>query len=395
MTVSADELALRWQLDPDVVFLNHGSFGACLREVLAAQTALRAQLEAEPVKFLARDLEGLQDGVRHALGDFLGADADGLTLVTNATVGVNTVLANLRLQPGDEILVTDQGYAACRNAVDRVAERLGARVVVAHVPFPLQSPDDVLDALDRVLTPKTRFCLIDHVTSPTALIFPVARIVPWLQARGVDVLVDGAHAPGMLPLDLTALGAAYYTGNCHKWLCAPKGAAFLHVREDRRPGFAPLVTSHGMAVARTDRSRFRLEHDWTGTSDPTPWLTIPAAIAAMARLLPGGWPALMAQNHHRACDARDRLCAALDVPPPAPDAMLGSMAAVLLPPLRVPPQPPSLFDPLQDHLWRQHRIEVPVIDWPSPRVRLIRVSAQAYNAPGQFQFLADQLRALR
>ncbi len=395
MTVSADELAQRWQLDPDVVFLNHGSFGACLREVLAAQTALRAQLEAEPVKFLARDLEGLQDGVRRALGDFLGADADGLTLVTNATVGVNTVLANLRLQPGDEILVTDHGYAACRNAVDRVAERLGARVVVAHVPFPAQSPDDVLDALDCVLTPKTRFCLIDHVTSPTALVFPVARVVPWLQARGVDVLVDGAHAPGMLPLDLTALGAAYYTGNCHKWLCAPKGAAFLHVREDRRDGFAPLVTSHGMAVARTDRSRFRLEHDWTGTSDPTPWLTIPAAIAAMARLLPGGWPALMAQNHQRACDARDRLCAALDVPPPAPDAMLGSMAAVLLPPLRVPPQPPSLFDPLQDFLWHQHRIEVPIIDWPSPPVRLIRVSAQAYNAPGQFQFLADQLRALR
>ena len=395
MTASPSGLARHWQLDPNVVFLNHGSFGACPRAVLDAQDALRARLEAEPVAFLARDLEGLQDATRTKLAEFLGADAEGLTLVPNATVGVNTVLANLRLQPGDEILVTDHGYAACRNAVERAAQRLGAHIVVAHVPFPLDGPDDVLDALDRVLRFKTRFCLIDHVTSPTALIFPVERIVPWLQARGVDVLVDGAHAPGMLPLDLTALNAAYYTGNCHKWLCAPKGAAFLHVRADRRAGFVPLVTSHGMAVPRTDRSRFRLEHDWTGTADPTPWLAIPAAIATLAGLLPGGWPALMAHNRQGALDARDRLCAALEVPPPAPDAMLGSMAAVLLPPLRVPPQPPSLFDSLQDFLWREHRIEVPVIDWPSPRVRVVRVSAQVYNTAGQFQWLADQLRALR
>ena len=395
MTALTSPLAGHWQLDPDVVFLNHGSFGACPRDVLDAQAVWRARLEAEPVRFLVRDLEGLQDDARRALAAFLGADADGLAFVTNATVGVNTVLGNLRLQPGDEILVTDHGYAACRNAVERVAQRFSAHVVVAHVPFPLRSPDDVLDALERAVTARTRFCLIDHVTSPTALVFPVERIVPWLQARGVAVLVDGAHAPGMLPLDLTALGAAYYTGNCHKWLCAPKGAGFLHVREDLREGFAPLVTSHGMAVARTDRARFRLEHDWTGTGDPTPWLTIPAALDKMARLQPGGWPERMKQNHALALQARDILCNALDVSPPAPDAMLGAMAAVELPPLRVPPQPASLFEPLQDFLWFERRVEVPVIDWPSPRLRLVRVSAQAYNTLEQFHFLADQLRSLR
>lgn len=388
-------LAQHWRLDPGVVFLNHGSFGACPQVVLDAQTAWRTRLEAEPVKFLARDLEDLQDATRQALAEFLHADAEGLTLVTNATVGVNTVLQNLALRPGDEILVTDHGYAACRNAVDRAAQRLGAKVVVAKIPFPIASSDEVVEALTDVVSDKTRFCLIDHVTSPTALVLPVERIVPWLQARGVDVLVDGAHAPGMLPLDLEALGAAYYTGNGHKWLCGPKGAAFLHVRADKRAGFVPLITSHGAAVDRQDRSRFRLEHDWTGTGDPTPWLTLPAALQYLATLLPGGWPAVMAHNRYLVRQARDLVCAALDVPPPAPDDMLGSLAAIPLPPLHLPDQPPSLFDPLQDWLWHQHRVEIPVIDWPSPRIRVIRLSAQLYNTVADYQFLADLLRSVR
>ena len=395
MTVSAHPLAQHWSLDPDVIYLNHGSFGACPRPVLAAQAALRAQLEAEPVRFLARDLEARLDAARRKLAEFLGADAEGLAFVSNATVGVNTVLANLKLVAGDEILVTDHGYVACRNAVDRLAQRTGARVVVAHVPFPLHSPDQVLDALDRVLTSRTRFCLIDHVTSPTALVFPIAQIVPWLQARGVAVLVDGAHAPGMLPLDLATLNPNYYTGNCHKWLSAPKGSALLHVRADLRAGFAPLVTSHGRTQNRPDRSRFRLEFDWMGTGDPTPWLAVADALAFVPNALGIDWPEHMARNHRLALQARDIMCETLDVAPPAPDAMLGAMAAIPLPQLNVPPQLPSLFDPLQDHLWHAHRIEVPVMDWPSPRVRLIRISAQAYNSLEQFHFLADTLRALR
>lgn len=395
----ASPLAKHWLLFPDVIYLNHGSFGACPNVVLLAQGALRQRMEAEPVQFLARDLEGLLDAARQKLAEFLGADAEGLAFVSNATVGVNTVLANLKLAPGDEILVINHGYAACRNAVDRLALRTDARVVVAEVPFPLQSPDEVLEALERVLTSKTRFCLIDHVTSPTALVFPVERIVPWLQARGVAVLVDGAHAPGMLPLDLTALNAEYYTGNCHKWLCAPKGSAFLHVRADLRAGFAPLVTSHGMTQNRPERSRFRLEFDWMGTSDPTPWLAVPSAIVCVPNARGVSWPEHMAQNHRLALQARDILCQALDVPPPAPDAMLGSMAAIPLPALKVPPQPrrPNelALDPLQDHLWHAHRIEVPVMDWPSPRLHLLRISAQAYNSLEQYHFLAEKLRELR
>lgn len=395
MLPTGSALAVHWSLDPSVHYLNHGSFGACPRLVLAEQARLRSELEAQPVRFLARELEERLDRTRLALAAFLGADPAGLVFVGNASVGVNTVLHNLRLRQGDEILVTNHEYAACRNALERLAAGSGARVVVAQLPFPLQSPAEVLAAIEQACSPRTRFCLIDHVTSPTALILPVAAIVQLLHARGVEVLIDGAHAPGMVDIGLEALNVEYYTGNCHKWLCAPKGSAFLHVRADKRAGFLPLVTSHGMTQDRPERSRFRLEHDWTGTGDPTPWLTVPAAIAQMATLGARDWRDRMAQNRALARQGRDRLCAALELPPPAPEAMLGAMAAIPLPPLRIAADPRQEFDPLQDWLWLEHRIEVPVIGWASPRHRLLRISAQAYNSLEQYDMLADLLRSLR
>lgn len=387
--------ARHWRLDPDVTFLNHGSFGACPTEVLEKQTEFRQQLEAEPVRFLARELEAREDQVRAALGEFIGAHPNDLALVPNATVGVNTVLNCLKLKPGEGILVTDHGYAACRNAVERVAQRTGAKVVVAKIPFPIHSSDQVLQAIDEAFTPNIRFALIDHITSPTALILPIQQIVAKLHAKGVRVLVDGAHAPGMLPLNLDALGAEFYTGNCHKWMCAPKGAAFLHVRRDWQDKIVPLVTSHGMRINRTDRSRFRLEHDWTGTHDPTPWLCIPPAISLFSQLHPGGWQEQRQLNRDLTLRARTLLCTALEIEPPAPDDMLGSMAASVLPALKIPQMPPSLFEPLQDWLWHKHAIEVPVMRWPSPPVELLRISAQIYNTFEQFEILASTLQGLR
>ncbi|MBP7147933.1 MAG: aminotransferase class V-fold PLP-dependent enzyme [Acidobacteria bacterium] len=387
------ELAPAWPLRGDVAYLNHGSFGACPRAVLERQAELRARLEAEPYRFLARELEPLLDAAREELARFVGADPEGLAFVPNATHGVNTVLRSVELERGDELLTTDHAYNACRNALDHVAARSGARVVVAAVPFPLQRPEQVVGAVLERVTPRTRLALLDHVTSPTGLVFPVQELVAELRARGVDALVDGAHAPGMLELELDRLGAAYYTGNAHKWLCAPKGAAFLHVRADKRAALRPLSISHGFNADRPTRSRFRLEFDWTGTDDPTPWLCIPEAIRVVGSLVAGGWAEVRARNRALALAARDLLCAALHVPVPCPDEMIGSLASVPLPRLPAGSELARLdFDPLTDLVFERHRIETWFYKWPAPGGKVVRASAQLYNTREQFARLAAVLR---
>ncbi|MBM3217069.1 MAG: aminotransferase class V-fold PLP-dependent enzyme [Candidatus Rokubacteria bacterium] len=385
-------LATQWSLDPAVIFLNHGSFGACPTEVLRYQTALRQEMEREPVRFLSRELDDRLDVARGQLGAFLGADPDDLAFVTNATSGVNAVLRSRELAGGDEVLTTDHAYTACKNALEYAARRSGARVVIAPVPFPVASPDAVVDAVMARVTPRTRLALLDHVTSPTALILPIERLIAELGRRGIDTLVDGAHAPGMVPLNLDALGATYYSGNCHKWLCAPKGSAFLWVRRDRHADVRPLTISHGATARRPGRERFRLEFDWTGTSDPTAWLTVPKAIEYVAGLVPGGWPAIMARNHTLALDARRLLAETVGTALPCPDQMIGSLASVVL------PDGPTTDiywrnpDPLHPRLFQHWGIEVPIMSWPAPPRRLVRISAQLYNDPAQYVRLADALR---
>ncbi|MCB1035345.1 MAG: aminotransferase class V-fold PLP-dependent enzyme [Acidobacteria bacterium] len=385
----------QWILEEDLAFLNHGSFGACPRPVLEVQEKLRRSLERQPVEFLARRLEGLFDAARGRLAAFLGAEPTDLVAVPNATSGVNTVLRSLRFDSGDELLTTDHAYNACRNSLEWVAERAGARVVVATVPMPVISREEVVEAVLAAVTPRTRLALLDHVTSPTGLVFPIEELVRRLEDRGVDVLVDGAHAPGMLPLDLPSMGAAYYTGNCHKWLCAPKGAAFLYAREDRQEGVAPLSISHGANRPRPGRSRFHDLFDWTGTVDPTPFLTVPASLDFMAGQLPGGWPDVMEHNRNLALQGRRLLCQALDIEPPCPDGMLGSLAAIPLPPRQGDASPPAHFDDaLQEVLLSQYRIEVPVYPWPAAPGRWLRISAQLYNRIEEYELLARALRKL-
>ena len=383
-----------WLLDPEVTFLNHGSFGACPADVLEAQRGLQVRMERQPVRFLSRELEALLDEARGALGAFLGADPDDLAFVPNTTSGVNTVLRSLAFEPGDEVIVTDHAYNACRNALDYVAGRARVRVVVAAIPFPLAGPDAVMTPILEAVGPRTRLALVDHVTSPTGLVFPIAAIVDALAQRGVDTLVDGAHAPGMVPVHLDRLGAAYYTGNAHKWLCAPKGSAFLWARRDRQAGIHPLTISHGLNSQRHDRSRFRIEFDWTGTDDPTPALTIPAALRSIEARVPGGWPAVMERNRALAVEARRLLCAALAVPSPCPDEMIGALAAVPLPDTKTWTPGRRSDDPLQQALRDGFGIEVPVPLWPSPPRRLVRVSAQLYNHRDQYARLASALVTL-
>jgi len=382
-----------WLLDPAITFLNHGSFGACPKIVLAKQNALREQLEREPVRFMVRELEPLLDDARATLAEFVGADPASIAFVPNATAGVNAVLRSLDLDRHDELLVTSHEYNASRNALDYVAGLAGAKVVAIDVPFPLRSSDEIVERVLAAVTDRTRLLLVDHITSQTGLIFPIARLIDELNKRGIDTLVDGAHAPGMIPLNLDALGAAYYTGNLHKWVCAPKGAAFLYVRANRRLGIRPVVISHGANATRTDRSRFHLEFDWPGTFDPTACLSVPTVLQFLASLVDGGWPEVMRRNHELALRARDLLCRRLGIDAPAPDEMLGSMAAVPLPEGK--PYVPTLYgDPLQDALFYEHNIEVPLHPWPYQPKRVLRVSAQLYNTIGDYEKLADALDQL-
>ncbi len=393
--MSANPFALHWSLEPGLDFLNHGSFGACPIPVLAAQQHLRDEIERQPVEFFLRRLEPLLDAARERLAAFVGADPQGLVFVPNATAGVNAVLRSLRFEPGDELLTTDHAYNACRNTLDYVAQRHGARVVTAKVPFPLREPSQVVAAVMGAVGPRTRLALLDHVTSPTALVLPIAELVAQLEARGVDVLVDGAHAPGMVPLSIDALGAAYYAGHGHKWLCAPKGAAFLVVREDRRDRVVPLVLSHGANRPRPGRSRFHDLFDWTGTDDPTPFLCLPVALDFLASLVPGGWPELMDRNHAVAVAGRRIVVEALGSALPCPDEMIGSTASIPLPGgVGGPPQSALATDPLQARLLAEARVEVPIPCWPAPPKRLLRISAQLYNDEAQYLHLATVLPGL-
>ncbi|WP_026732564.1 aminotransferase class V-fold PLP-dependent enzyme [Fischerella sp. PCC 9605] len=379
-----------WSLDPGVTFVNHGSFGACPIAVLAVQQNLRSQLEQEPLRFFTREWEPLLDEAKSKLAAFVGVGAEDLVFVPNATTGVNSVLRSLIFHPGDEILTTNHEYNACRNALDFIASRTGARVVVVKIPFPLDSPQQVVEAVIEQVSSKTRLALLDHITSQTGLIFPLRELVQKLQAMGVDTLVDGAHAPGMIPLNLQEIGATYYTGNCHKWLCAPKGAAFLYVRRDKQPEIRPLTISHGANSSRTDKSRFQLEFDWTGTDDPTAYMCVPEAIAFMGSLLPGGWDELRQCNHQLVLQARQLLCEALQVLPPCLDEMIGSMAVI--------PMPAALenrsFMSIRDELFDRFGIQVQVVPWHETPKLLVRISAQIYNTIEEYEYLGRALLEL-
>jgi isopenicillin-N epimerase len=375
-------LASLWCLDPSVTYLNHGSFGACPSAVLEAQTSIRMEMEREPVDFMVRVLPSRLDAAREALAGFLGAAPMDLVFVPNATAGVNAVLRSLFFGPGDELLLTNHTYAACRKTVDYVAGRTGARVVVAHLPFPCRDDEEIVASVMKCVSPRTRLALLDHVTSPTALILPIARLVNALRDRGVDTLVDGAHAPGMVPLSLSELDAAYYTGNAHKWLCAPKGAAFLHVRRELQAQLHPNVVSHGYSTG------FHAEFDWPGTFDPSPWLCVAEALRFIGGLLPAGWPQVMTVNRDLTLKARVLMLESSGVDMPCPEAMIGSMASIPLPPAAVG-APAQRLDCQGLHAWfRERGVET----WLHPHpVPLLRVSAQLYNDVDQFKRLAALL----
>jgi len=376
------------------VFLNHGSFGACPKPILKLQHEFRRQMEAEPVQFLWRRYEERLEPSRTALARFIGAKPADLVFVTNATTGVNAVVRSLRLRRGDELLTTNQDYNACHNVLTQVVTRAGARLVTVEIPFPLRSEDEIVEAVLRGATRRTRLAMLDHVTSNTALVFPVARLVKELDRRGIDMLIDGAHAPGMVALNLLKLAPAYYTANLHKWVCAPKGAAFLWARGDKQRELQPATISHGNNTPRPGYSAFQDRFDWAGTFDPSAWFCVGESIRWMRDLVPGGWPAIRAANHSLAVGARRLLCQRLQVEAPCPESLLGSMATIPLPP-RFQAKPKSgKIDMEQLRLYDQSGIEVPFVRMGQPPRRYFRVSAQLYNSLAEYEYLADAFNAL-
>lgn len=379
----AEDLQSNWLLDDAITFLNHGSFGACPREVLAAQDAWRAKMEARPIEFLDRTLEDAFQTAREKIAPFLGLPRDDFAFVTNATSGVNAVLRSLQFEPGDELLTTSHVYPAVRQTMKYLAARAGATLREVTIDLPLSKPDDVLTALRAARTDRTRLVLVDHITSPTALRFPVEAIVKWCRDENLVVFVDGAHAPGMLELDVASIGADWYTGNFHKWCCAPKGAAFLYAAPERQRNLHPPTLSHFVGDGFLD------EFNWQGTRDVTPWLTVPAAIEWMAQF---DWKKIRAHNSQLARWAHAMLCDAWQVEPISPinGAMLGSMAAVRLPAsITERWSEPIAFKKV---LYDEHRIEVPINEFAGGW--LLRVSCQIYNRPEQYERLAEVVRAL-
>ena len=372
---------VRWALDPAVVHLNHGSFGGCPHAVLAAATDARNRLEASPMRFFVLDWQREIDRARTALAAFVGAPAERLVFVPGSTTGVALALHSVPLATGDEVLVTDHNYRACRNQLERLAAARGLRIVTVTLSLPFE-PEAAIAAVLGAVTPRTRLAMLDHITSPTALRMPLEQLLPQLAERGIPTIVDGAHAPGQIALDVAALGATYYVGNCHKWLCAPKAVGFV-VAAEGAP-LLPLGTSHGASADYGPANRLHAELDWSGTYDPSATLAVPTAIEVLAHE-GGGWRAVLAQNHELVLAMRDRLVDALGSSRIAPDAALGSMAAV---PITLPAgiAPLALERELLMAGW-----EVPIVGFSTGP--FVRVSAHLYNHVGEAEALARELRA--
>jgi isopenicillin-N epimerase len=364
-------------LRQDVVFLNHGSFGACPRPVFAEYQRWQRELESQPVEFLGRRFNDLMQQARRILGEYVHSDPDDLVFVPNATTGLNVVARSLRLQPGDEVLATDHEYGALDRTWRFVCARQGARYINQPVPLPVESAEQVVEAVWAGVTERTRVLFLSHLTSPTALILPVADLVRRARAADILTVVDGAHAPGQIPLDLKELGADFYSGNCHKWMMAPKGAGFLYARREVQGLLEPLVVSWGwnrgsevdtLLDLGASTSRFVDEQEWTGTRDPAAYLSAPAAIQFQAE---HDWPRVRAECHELLRGARRRIEEMTGLPGICPDSpkWYAQMAAF--------PLPACDAAGLQRRLYDEHRVEVPIIEWNGRQ--LVRVSVQGYN----------------
>lgn len=376
LTLPLPHLAQQFLLDDDVVFLNHGSFGACPRPVFEKYQFWQRELERDPVHFIGRRTQDLMLESRQELADYLNAPVEQMVFVPNATYGVNVVVRSLNLEPGDQILTTDHEYGAVNNTWRFNAAREGWHYINHPIPLPVTTPEEFVDRLWEGVTPRTKVITFSHITSPTALIFPAELICKRAREEGILTIIDGAHAPGQIDIDLTAMGVDYYTGNAHKWLCAPKGAAFLYAAPGKDEALEPLVVSHGWAAPHDVQSKFLDNFNWTGTMDPSAYISVGEAVRFQRE---HDWPAVRAACHALAVQTRNRINEITGLEPVCPDstAWFSQMFTARL--------PQHSWEALRDNLWPEFKIEVPVPNWNEQP--MIRISVQAYNTPEDMERL--------
>jgi isopenicillin-N epimerase len=369
--------------DPDVIFLNHGSFGACPRPVFEEYQRWQRELERQPVEFLGRRFNDLMREARTALGDFVGADADDLVYVTNATVGLNIIARSLDLKPGDEVLSTDHEYGALDRTWRFLCAKRGAKYIRQPIRVPIQSVDEIVEAMWSGVSDRTRVLFLSHITSPTAIIFPIKPLIDRAREHGIITIIDGAHTVGQIDLNLRELGADFYASNCHKWLMAPKGSAFLYARREMQHLVEPLVVSWGWEAEKPGPSKFVDEQEWQGTRDIAAFLSVPAAIQFQRD---HDWPRVRRECHELVRYAREQISAVTGLPPLTPDdeQWFAQMSA-----LPLPPCDPEL---LKRRLYDDFRIEVPVMSWNGQP--FVRISIQGYNTRAEMDALVRAFHAV-
>lgn len=371
-------------LDPEIIYLNHGAFGACPKPVFETYQAWQRRLECQPVKFLAREITGHLARAREQLAQYLHCDPQDVVYFPNPTTAANMVARSLALRPGDEVLCTDHAYGAMDRTWRFVCNKTGARYISQPLPLPFTTPDAIVERFWAGVTDRTRVIFLDHLSSRTALRFPVEAVCQRARQAGILTLIDGAHAPGQIALDLPEISADLYVGACHKWLCAPKGAAFLYARREIQPLLEPLVVSWGYDHPTYDTGyTFINHHEWQGTRDMSAFLSVPAAIAFQAE---HDWVTVRARCRALAADTRARINALTGLDPICPDAphWLQQFFVARLPEVDT--------DALQTRLYNEYRIEVPTVHWQGER--LLRVSIQGYNTQADADALLAALKTL-